>query len=68
MSNTERYREESLAGEGGMSEVFKVLDNELKRHVALKRVKESLGLQADRTELVSREARLLAALEHHGFG
>ncbi|HJX63056.1 MAG TPA: serine/threonine-protein kinase [Polyangia bacterium] len=64
MTNSERYLEESLAGEGGTAAVFKAYDRELDRHVALKRVKDTRALEGELTELVSREARLLAALEH----
>ncbi len=64
MSNSERYVELSLAGEGGTSAVFKAYDRELDRQVALKRVKDTRTMEQELTELVGQEARLLAALEH----
>jgi serine/threonine-protein kinase len=64
MSNSERYVELSLAGEGGTSAVFKAYDRELDRQVALKRVKDTRTMEEELTELVSQEARLLAGLEH----
>jgi len=64
MTNSERYLEESLAGEGGTSAVFQAYDRELDRHVALKRVKDTRALEGELAELVGHEARLLAALEH----
>jgi serine/threonine protein kinase len=58
-----RYRIEKLLGSGGMGVVFRALDTQLRRRVALKLLYASHTSQVDRERLI-REARSLAKLEH----
>ena len=67
------YQILSLLGAGGMGEVYRARDAKLGRDVALKILPASLADDPDRLARFSREARLLAALNHphiatiHGF-
>lgn len=51
-------------GAGGMGEVYRARDTNLKREVAIKVLPEDLGGDADRLARLDREAHLLAALNH----
>src|SRR5215510_537564 len=67
------YRIEALIGAGGMGEVYRARDTKLDRDVALKVLPESLTHDPDRLTRFSREAHVLASLNHpniaaiHGF-
>jgi serine/threonine-protein kinase len=66
-----RYEVERLLGQGGMGRVLLARDTVLGRQVALKVLRDDLGLPAElRTQLVERlrqEARAAAALSHPGM-
>ena len=51
-------------GEGGFSRVFKALDNQLNRQVALKLLRESLFFSDEVTRRFQREAQAAAILSH----
>jgi serine/threonine protein kinase len=51
-------------GEGGMGEVYQATDTKLNRQVALKILPESFSKDAERMARFSREAQLLASLNH----
>jgi eukaryotic-like serine/threonine-protein kinase len=51
-------------GEGGMGQVFRARDTKLNRDVALKVLPDSLASDADRLARFTREAQLLASLNH----
>ena len=51
-------------GAGGMGEVYKATDTNLKRSVAIKIVPTSLAADPDRLARFQREAEVLAALNH----
>ncbi len=67
------YRVDALIGEGGMGEVYRARDTKLDRDIALKVLPESLTGDADRLARFTREAHVLASLNHpniaaiHGF-
>src|ERR1700730_15431534 len=67
------YEIVSLVGAGGMGEVYRARDTKLGRDVAIKVLPESLAGDPDRLARFSREAQVLAALNHpyiahiHGF-
>src|SRR5271157_5180648 len=58
------YEIASLLGVGGMGEVYRSRDSKLGREVALKVLPSSVGVDADRLARFSREAKVLAALNH----
>jgi serine/threonine protein kinase len=62
----------SALGAGGMGEVYRATDTNLKRQVAIKVLPASVASDADRLVRFQREAELLAALNHpniaHIFG
>src|SRR5215831_1113418 len=67
------YRVEALLGAGGMGEVYRARDTTLNRDVALKVLPESFTCDPDRLARFTREAHVLASLNHpniaaiHGF-
>ncbi len=58
------YEIASLLGVGGMGEVYRSRDSKLGRDVALKVLPSSVGIDTDRLARFSREAKVLAALNH----
>jgi len=67
------YRVDALIGAGGMGEVYRARDTNLNRDVALKVLPESFTRDPDRLARFTREAQVLASLNHpniaaiHGF-
>jgi serine/threonine protein kinase/WD40 repeat protein len=67
------YHVQSLLGTGGMGEVYSARDTKLNRLVAIKVLLPTLANDPDRLARFSREAQLLASLNHphiaqiHGF-
>jgi len=51
-------------GAGGMGEVYRAIDTNLARHVAIKVLPEAVAADADRVARFDREAKTLAALNH----
>jgi Tol biopolymer transport system component len=68
-----RYRVLEEIGRGGMGRVYRALDSELGRHVAIKMLPEEFVSQPERVRRFEREARLVASLNHpriaaiHGY-
>jgi eukaryotic-like serine/threonine-protein kinase len=60
----DRFELEALAGEGGMSSVFRARDTVLERRVALKVLHEHYARDAEYVERFRREARAIARLTH----
>jgi serine/threonine-protein kinase len=58
------YRVEGLLGAGGMGEVYRARDTKLNRDVALKVLRQSLVSEPDRLARFTREAHILASLNH----
>jgi serine/threonine protein kinase/Tol biopolymer transport system component len=58
------YEIASLLGVGGMGEVYRSRDNKLGREVALKVLPTSVAIDPERLSRFSREAKLLASLNH----
>jgi serine/threonine protein kinase len=58
------YEIVSLAGAGGMGEVYRARDTRLNRDVAIKVLPEALAHDADRLRRFEQEARTIAALNH----
>jgi serine/threonine protein kinase len=54
-----------LIGAGGMGEVYKARDTRLDRTVAIKLLPASVAAQVDRRSRFEREAKAIAALDHH---
>src|SRR5215510_16361752 len=67
------YEIVSLLGAGGMGEVYRARDTKLNRDIALKVLPESFTHDPDRLARLTREAYVLASLNHpniaaiHGF-
>ncbi len=62
------YHLQSLLGRGGMGEVYRAHDTRLGRDVALKLLPPGFTADADRLARFTREARLLASLNHPNIG
>jgi serine/threonine-protein kinase len=58
------YRIVEKIGEGGMGVVWKAVDTNLDREVAIKVLPEGFGMDAERLARFQREAKLLASLNH----
>ena len=58
------YEIVSLLGAGGMGEVYRAVDTDLKREVAIKVLPESFAGDAERLARLRREAEVLAVLNH----
>jgi Tol biopolymer transport system component len=58
------YRITAKLGEGGMGEVWRATDTKLNREVAIKIVPESFAADPDRLARFTREAQVLASLNH----
>jgi serine/threonine protein kinase/Tol biopolymer transport system component len=58
----------SLLGAGGMGEVYRAVDTRLHREVALKVVPGSLAQDPERLARLTREAQVLASLNHPNVG
>jgi eukaryotic-like serine/threonine-protein kinase len=61
------YQVVAKLGEGGMGEVYRATDTNLKRQVAIKVLPASVAGDADRLARFRREAEVLAALNHPGI-
>jgi eukaryotic-like serine/threonine-protein kinase len=59
-----KYELQETLGHGGMAEVWKALDPQLKRYVAIKILRTNLRSDPDFMERFTREARAIAALRH----
>ncbi|MGH2843733.1 MAG: protein kinase domain-containing protein [Solirubrobacteraceae bacterium] len=59
-----RYRLEARIGSGGMSTVYRALDEKLQRRVAVKVMNGEVAGDADRLERFRREARAVARVNH----
>src|SRR5438552_1810667 len=58
------YRITAKLGEGGMGAVYRASDTKLGREVAIKVIPEAFARDADRMARFSREAQVLASLNH----
>jgi serine/threonine-protein kinase len=58
------YRIAEKIGQGGMGEVYRATDTKLKRDVAIKLLPDAFAQDQDRMARFSREAQLLASLNH----
>jgi serine/threonine-protein kinase len=63
---TARYEIGTVIGEGGMGRVYLAYDRELEREVAIKVLRADAPSEDER-ERITREARILASLEHPGI-
>jgi len=59
-----RYRLEARIGAGGMSTVYRALDETLERRVAIKLMNTEVVSDSDQLERFRREARAVAQLSH----
>src|SRR5438270_9399017 len=59
-----RYRLEAKIGTGGMSMVYRALDETLQRRVAIKLMNREVATDSDQLERFRREARAVAQLSH----
>src|SRR3984893_4576160 len=59
-----RYRLEARIGAGGMSTVYRALDETLQRPVAIKLMSREVATDSDQLERFRREARAVAQLSH----
>jgi serine/threonine-protein kinase len=58
------YEIASQIGKGGMGEVYRAVDTNLARQVAIKVLPDSMAADAERLARFDREAKTLAALNH----
>ena len=58
------FRVDALIGAGGMGEVYRATDTKLGRAVAIKVLPDSVARDTERLARLTREARVLAALNH----
>jgi serine/threonine protein kinase len=58
------YRITAKIGEGGMGEVYRAKDTKLNREVAVKILPEAFAQDPDRMVRFTREAQVLASLNH----
>src|SRR2546422_6016154 len=63
-STIAHYRIASKLGEGGMGEVWRATDTKLNRDVAIKIIPEAFAQDPDRMARFTREAQVLASLNH----
>src|SRR6202034_1135543 len=59
-----RYKLEARIGAGGMSTVYRALDETLQRQVAIKLMNREVASDSDQLERFRREARAVAQLSH----
>jgi len=59
-----RYRLEARVGTGGMSSVYRAIDETLERPVAIKLMNREIATDSDQLERFRREARAVAQLSH----
>src|SRR2546425_3111685 len=62
--NIAHYRITSKLGEGGMGAVYRATDTKLNRDVAIKVIPDSFAQDPDRMLRFTREAQVLASLNH----
>src|SRR4051794_37204293 len=62
------YRLSTKLGEGGMGAVYRALDTKLNRDVAIKILPDAFASDPDRLARFTREAQLLAAMDHPNIG
>src|SRR5262249_49133684 len=66
--NLGSYQILSFLGKGGMGEVYRAQDTNLRREVALKVLPEAFAQDPERLARFRREAQLLASLNHNNIG
>ena len=59
-----RYRIEALLGQGGMGRVYKALDKDLDRHVAIKVVRQGVMAEGDALKRFKQELLLASKISH----
>lgn len=59
-----KYALQELLGRGGMAEVWKALDTQLQRHVAIKLLHADMQADPDFVTRFTREAQIVASLRH----
>ncbi len=62
------YNVTALLGEGGMGQVWQATDTQLNRQVALKILPDAFAADPDRLARFTREAQILARLNHPNIG
>jgi serine/threonine protein kinase len=66
--NIAHYHITAKLGEGGMGEVYRATDTKLHREVAIKVLPQSFAQDAERMARFTREAQVLASLNHPNIG